>query len=80
MKHVQTFLKALLGFIILIALYSIYTADRIIKAPTLYFMFSFKDWAELNKDERIRTYTDVYNSLARVVIVSLIIWLVWLFI
>ena len=80
MKHVKTFLKALLGFVILIALYTIYTADRVIKAPTLYFMFSFKDWAELNKDERIRTHTDVYNSLARVIIVSLIIWLIWLFI
>jgi hypothetical protein len=79
MKHVKTFLKAVVGFIILIVLYTIYTADRIIKAPTLFFQFSFKDWAELNKDERIRTYTDVYKSLTRVIIVSLIIWLIWLF-
>ena len=79
MRHLKTFGKALLGFIILTSLYIIYTADRVIKAPTLYFQFGFKDWSELNKDERIRTYKDVYNSLARVVIVSLIIWLIWLF-
>ena len=79
MKHIKTFGKAILGFTILAGLYVVYTTDRVIKAPTSYFQFGFKDWAELSKDERIRTYTDVYNSLARVSIVSLIIWLVWVF-
>ena len=79
MRHIKTFGKATLGFTILAGLYIVYTADRVIKAPTLYYQFGFKDWAELSKDERIRTYTDVYNSLARVSIVSLIIWLVWVF-
>lgn len=78
MRQLKTFLKAILGFIILTSLYIVYTADRVIKAPTLYFQFGFKDWSELNKNERIRTYTDVYNSLARVFIVSLIIWVLWI--
>lgn len=80
MKHIKTFFKALLGVIFLTVMYCVFIADRFLLAPFPRSLMRFQAWSQLSYKEEIRTYTDVYNSLARVFVVSVIIMLIWLFI
>ena len=79
MKHVKTFFKAVVGVIFLTVMYCVFIADRFLLAPFPRSLMRFQAWSQLSYKEEMRTYTDVYNSLARVFIVSLIIWLIWVF-
>ena len=76
MKH---FFKTFVGLIIVLLLYLFFVADRIILSPLPNHQHRFLAWADLNVKDDLRTYRDVVNSIIRVVIVSLIIWLIWLF-
>ena len=79
MKKLKTFGKAIAGALMLIFVYCIYTADRVIMSFTPKTLTRFMVWSEIAFKEDERTYNVMLSSLARVSIVSLIIWLVWLF-
>ena len=80
MKKLKTFGKAIAGALILIFVYCIYTADRVIMSFTPRTLTRFMLWSEIKLKEDERTYKTMLNSFARVSVVSLIIWLVWVFI
>ena len=79
MKKLKTFGKAIAGALILVFVYCIYTLDRVIMSFTPKTLTSFMLWSEIKLKEDERTYKTMLKSFIRVFIVSLIIWLVWVF-
>ena len=68
-----------LGFFVLIFIYIVYVGDRIILAPFPKNCLRFSSWADLTIPSEERDYLDIFNSTARVFVVSMVIVIIWLF-